>query len=301
MTIEKLHEDIRLIIGDARNKLAVFNDNTIPFIAFSPPYGSAKNYSNDQPNDDDIGALWDDNYHNAMSDVIKECHRILCPGRKMCINVQDIPKTIKFEKKDYQTWNMIPWKILESCIKAGFILKNTIIWKKSNMRNVISFGTFPFPPSPVMMESFEYIFVFQKPGKADYSHVTDEMRRKSRLNGKDFGLLKHCVWTMKTAFASEIGHPAPFPVELITRLIKLYSFYGEEVLDPFVGSGTTFVACINNGRKGIGIELYEHYKPIIIKRVNEATRSGSAFSPNLDNWGDKDNVLPESEDMTEEE
>ena len=247
-----------VICGDSRNMDAI-NDDSVHLIVTSPPYLNAKKYSDTAG---DIGNLADlDLWIEEISGVWKESYRILQPGRKFFLNVMNLPVPLK---KSFRTLNVIG-KSIDICEEIGFIFKRDIVWHKTNGA-LAHFGTYPYPGGILLNTMHEYILEFEKYAKPNirkYTHLTQEQKEQSKLD-KDFwvSIKKSDVWLMnpeKSGRASRDDHPAPFPLELPTRLIKAFSFKTETIVDPFVGAGTTLQAAANLGRNGIGYELNSKY------------------------------------------
>lgn len=141
------------------------------------------------------------------------------------------------------------------------------IWDKRKIARFSSFGSYPYPPNIFSTYPYEWITVFSKKGKRP--PVSKEIKEKSRLTTEEWQKWAiNSIWEMQPAKAKAEGHPAPFPKELPLRLIKLYSFWGDTVLDPFAGTGTTLLAAQELGRKSIGFELNPEYIKLINNKLN---------------------------------
>ena len=169
--------------------------------------------------------------------------------------------------------------IAVSCRKIGFDNLNPILWHKisnasfeANSKSSI-LGK-PFEPNAIIKNDIEYILMERKPG--GYRKPTEEQREKSKINKEDFYNWFSQIWEMPGA-STKNGHPAPFPLELATRLVKMFSFVGDVVLDPFCGSGTTMLAAANTGRNSIGVETEQEYCTQIINRMNQNLNFFSEF------------------------
>lgn len=237
-------------------KMDDVQDNSIHLVITSPPYFNIRMYSKD-PIKGDLGNIHDiGEWFEKISDVWKEVYRVLQPGRKAFINIMNLP--IKTEDGSFRTLNLVG-RTIDICEKIGFIFKRDIIWQKTNGVRA-HFGTYPYPGGILINNMHEFILEFEKPEKKGfdkYGHLTKEQKEQSKLD-KEFWLSikKSDVWTMKPQGSGDNRtHVAPFPYELPFRLIKAFSYVGETVLDPFAGSGTTFLAAADLKRNGIGYEI----------------------------------------------
>ena len=231
-------------------------DNSVHLMITSPPYFDTKMYSK-EPIEGDLGNIHNMNeWFDKISEVWREVYRVLQPGRKAFINMMNLP--IRLDNGSFRTLNLVG-KTIDICEKIGFIFKRDIIWHKTNAVRA-HFGTYPYPGGILINNMHEFILEFEKPEKKGfnkYSHLTKEQKEKSKLD-KEFWLSikKSDVWVMKPqGSGDQRNHVAPFPYELPYRLIKAFSYIGETVLDPFVGSGTTLLAAADLKRNGIGYEI----------------------------------------------
>ena len=247
------------------NELA---DDSINLIITSPPYFNAKTYSY-QDNVQDLASV--NNYQqwkHKIRIVWEQCYRVLQPGRKMFINIMNLP--IKLQSGKYKTLNLAGHTI-DICQEIGFLFKRDIIWQKTN--GVKSpFGSYPYPGGILINNMHEFILEFDKPEKKDYNkyaHLSKVQKEQSKLD-KEFWLTikKSDVWVMKPqASGDNRNHIAPFPYELPYRLIKAFSYKGETVLDPFVGSGVTLLAAADLKRNGIGYEINPKIAELMIEML----------------------------------
>lgn len=245
----------KIIIGDSRNMKSL-KDNSIHFIITSPPYFNAKAYSKWKGIED---------YLKDIKKTFEECFRVLQPGRKFCLNISDLP-----EKGDSGVrWIPLGAELEKVTQEIGFELVDRIIWFKTPLKG-FQYGSLPYPPSPLICDSIEYIFVLRKPGKPNYSHLLKNQKEASRLKRDEYTEFTKQIWTMRRVRLSENvdGHIAPFPDELAYRCIKLYSFVGEIVLDPFGGSGTTTKVAISTKRNSILYEIKKDYLKHIKEKLN---------------------------------
>ena len=220
--------------------------------------------------DNDLGNIHDlDEWLDEIGKAWREVFRVLRPGRKFFLNIMNLPVR---EKKTFRSLNLVG-KSIDLCESVGFIFKRDVIWHKTNGVRA-HFGTYPYPGSILINHMHEFILEFEKPMKrqyAKYAHVSDEQREASKLD-KEFWLsMKNSdVWLMKPEKSGgNRSHAAPFPLELPTRLVKAYSFVGETVIDPFMGSGTTLLAAATQGRNGVGYDINPEFCAMAEKRLKE--------------------------------
>jgi len=244
-----------LINGDARN-LSFLDDASIHLIVTSPPYWNLKRYNE---NPDQLGHI--DEYEIFLSELDKvwrEAYRILVPGGRLICVVGDVCVS----RKEYGRHLVFPLHadICVSCRKIGFDNLNPIIWHKiSNASYEIPNGSKflgkPYEPNAIIKNDIEFILMQRKPG--GYRKPTIEQRTLSKINKNDFDNWFQQIWYITGASTKK--HPAPFPFELANRLVNMFSFHGDTVLDPFCGTGTTMLAALKNGRNSIGIEIDSEY------------------------------------------
>jgi len=244
-------------------------ENSIHLIITSPPYFDAKMYSK-EPILDDLGNIHDiDEWFEKIGLVWRECYRVLQPGRKLFINIMNLP--IRLDNGKFKTLNL-SGKTIDLCEEIGFVFKRDIIWQKTNAVRA-HFGTYPYPGGILINNMHEFILEFDKPEKKGYNkyaHLSKEQKEQSKLD-KEFWLSikKSDVWVMKPqASGDNRNHIAPFPYELPYRLIKAFSYIGETILDPFVGSGVTLIAAADLKRNGIGYEINPEIAGVAIESLN---------------------------------
>jgi len=231
-------------------------DDSVHLVVTSPPYFDTKMYSK-EPIEGDLGNIHDiDEWADAIAEVWKEVYRVLQPGRKAFINIMNLP--IRLPSGGFRTLNLVG-RTIDLCEKIGFVFKRDIVWHKTNSVRG-HFGTYPYPGGIIINNMHEFILEFDKPekkGVSKYQHLSREQKEQSRLD-KEFWLSikKSDVWVMKPQGSGDRrNHVAPFPYELPSRLIRAFSYVGETVLDPFVGSGVTLLAAADWKRNGIGYEI----------------------------------------------
>lgn len=251
--------------ADARN-LSFIADNSVHLILTSPPYYNLKEYKKGQ---NQLGIIDDyQQFVNELEKVWKECYRVLVPGGRIVCVVGDVC----LSRRKYGRHVVMPLHsdIAVSCRKIGFDNLNPILWHKisnasfeANTKSSI-LGK-PYEPNAIIKNDVEYILMERKPG--GYRKPTEEQREGSRIDKVDFQKWFSQIWELPGA-STKNGHPAPFPLELATRLVKMYSFIDDVVLDPFSGSGTTMLAAINSNRNSIGVETEKDYCQSTIQRLD---------------------------------
>jgi site-specific DNA-methyltransferase (adenine-specific) len=245
----------RLINADARN-LSFIANQSIHLVVTSPPYWNLKRYNE---NSNQLGHIPDyETFLAELKKVLTHIHRVLVPGGRLVCVVGDVCVA----RKSFGRHLVFPLHadISVICRKIGFDNLNPIIWNKiSNASYEITNGSKflgkPYEPNAIIKNDIEFILMQRKPG--GYRKPTDKQRRESKINKKDFAEWFQQVW--KIPGASTKNHPAPFPLELANRLVQMFSFTGDTVLDPFCGTGTTLVAALKNRRNSIGIEIDPEY------------------------------------------
>ncbi len=256
--IEIQKTDTRQVIVNADSRCMDYvSDESVHLAITSPPYFNAKMYSRSS---EDLGNVHDlDAWLDEIRLVWKEIYRVLQPGRKFFLNIMNLPVRVN---KSFRSLNLCG-KNIDLCEEIGFEFKRDIIWHKTNGVRA-QFGTYPYPGGILLNHMHEFILEFEKPLKPNhrkYAHVSGEQRESSKLN-KEFWLsIKNSdVWLMNPEKSGgNRSHAAPFPFELPSRLIRAYSFVGETVIDPFLGSGTTLVASVEYKRNGVGYEINPHF------------------------------------------
>ena len=250
-------------------------DNCVHLMVTSPPYNVGKDY------DDDLSL---DDYKDLLRAVLQETHRVLVDGGRACINIANIGR------KPYIPLHA---SIIELAHQCGFLMRGEIIWDKgASAGSSCAWGSWRSASNPSLRDVHEYILVFSKGiysraliRKAvsnlfrdmhEYILVFSKGLYQRHLIGEntierdEFMEATKSVWQFGTASAKKAGHPAPYPVELPRRLINLYSYKGDVILDPFMGSGTTAEAAVQTGRRFIGYELEQEYVDTARQKVREA-------------------------------
>ncbi len=259
----------KIIIGDSR-RMAEVQDESVQLVITSPPYWQLKDYGHKEQ----LG--YNDTYEdyiNNLNLVWKECYRVLSPGCRLCINIGD-----QFARSVYYgRYKIIPIRteIIKFCETIGFDYMGAIIWQKVTTTNTTGgatiMGSFPYPRNGIVKLDYEFILIFKKMGVPP--KTTKEQKEKSKLTTKEWNEYFYGHWNFPGKRQKK--HLAAFPEELPKRLIKMFSFVGDTVLDPFVGSGTTTLAAKNLGRNSIGYEINPEFLPIIKKKLD--TEKGDLF------------------------
>jgi len=251
--------------ADARN-LSFINDNSVHLILTSPPYFNLKEYRRGMSQ---LGIIDDyQSFLDELDKVWKECYRVLVPGGRVVCVVGDVC----LSRRKYGRHAVMPLHsdIAVSCRKIGFDNLNPILWHKISNASFEA-NTYssilgkPYEPNAIIKNDIEYILMERKPG--GYRKPTEQQRKGSRIAKDDFHKWFSQIWELPGA-STRNGHPAPFPLELANRLIRMFSFVDDVILDPFCGSGTTIIAAINANRNSIGVETEEYYCRKILQRLN---------------------------------
>lgn len=254
--------------GDARN-LQWVEDESVHLVVTSPPYFNLKKYND---HSDQLGDMDDyEAFQDELDRVWEHCHRMLVPGGRLVCNVGDVCVS---RKKNAGRHLVLPLHadISVRCRRIGFDYLTPILWNKiANAQfeangNGAGFLGKPYEPNAIIKNDIEYILMLRKPG--GYRKPTDEQRAESRLSKEEQSTWFRPIWTGLTG-ASTRNHPAPYPEELAYRLIRMFSFTGDTVLDPFLGTGSTSVAAIRAHRNSIGNELDPEYFDKATKRVKK--------------------------------
>ena len=251
----------KIIIGDSRN-MTKLQDKSVHLVITSPPYWQLKDYGTS----DQIG--FDDSYEdyiNNLNLVWKECFRVLNDGCRLCINIGD-----QFARSVYYgRYKIIPIRteIIKFCETIGFDYMGAIIWQKATTMNTTGgatiMGSFPYPRNGIIKLDYEFILIFKKLGEAPI--VSRETKEKSKMSKEEWNQYFIGHWNFNGA--KQDKHLAMYPEELPKRLIKMFSFVGDMVLDPFLGSGTTTLAAKNLDRNSIGFEINKKFLPIIKEKM----------------------------------
>ena len=268
----------KLIQGDSRN-LSLIKDRSVHLIITSPPYWQLKDYGNDGQ----IG--FHDSYEsyiNNLNAVWTECYRVLHDGCRLCINIGD-----QFARSVYYgRYKVIPIRteIIRFCEMLGMDYMGAVIWQKQTTMNTTGggavMGSFPYPRNGILKIDYEFILIFKKQGKAPVPTV--EQKKLSEMTKEEWNAYFASHWNF--GGAKQDGHIAVFPEELPRRLIKMFSFAGATVFDPFMGSGTTALAARNLQRNSIGYEINPDFKQYYEQKVvSSLSFDGASYSFECDN------------------
>ena len=260
-----------LHLGDARN-ISGLETESIHLILTSPPYWTLKEY---RRSEGQLGHVEDyDQFLQELDRVWKHCFRVLVPGGRLICVVGDVCLSRR-ENRGRHTVVPLHALIQEHCRKLGFDNLAPIIWYKiSNVAHEVESGSGflgkPYEPNAVIKNDVEFILMERKPG--GYRNPEISTKVLSVISAENHKKWFQQIWTGVTG-ASTKHHPAPYPLELAERLIRMFSFVGDTVLDPFMGTGTTTVAAAKWGRNSIGFEIDPHYYKLAQKRIAEETSS----------------------------
>ena len=259
----------RLIQGDAR-QMSYIEDGSVHLVVTSPPYWTLKRYND---NEAQLGHVTDyEVFLKELTKVWKEVYRMLTPGGRLVCVVGDVC----LSRRQHGRHVVVPLHadICVICRKIGFDNLNPIIWHKiANATYEVNNGTKflgkPYEPNAIIKNDIEFILMQRKPG--GYRQPTDKQRRSSMISKDDYDKWFRQFWNITGASTKQ--HPAPFPLELAYRLIRMFSFWGDTVLDPFCGTGTTMIAAMKCNRNSIGIEVDEEYCSIAANRLRDENQN----------------------------
>ena len=242
-------EHLDRIFGSSSERMAELPDQSVHLMVTSPPYNVGKDYDAD---------LTLDEYLAFLRQVWAEVRRVLVPGGRACINVANLGRKPYIPLHTY---------IARDMIELGFLMRGEIIWDKGASASAsTAWGSWQSAANPTLRDIHEYILVFSK---GSFRRGRGETARKNTISREQFLEYTRSVWDFPAESAHKVGHPAPFPVELPYRLIQLYTFEGEVVLDPFMGSGQTALAALRSGRRFVGYEINAEYRRLAQKRIGE--------------------------------
>ncbi|MDY0231806.1 MAG: site-specific DNA-methyltransferase [Candidatus Saccharicenans sp.] len=230
-------------------------ENSVHLMVTSPPYNVGKEYDQD---------LTLNEYREFLKRVWKEVYRVLVPGGRACVNLANLGR------KPYLPLHIF---LIKDMIDLGFLMRGEIIWNKgTSVSPSTAWGTWQSAKNPILRDIHEYILVFSK---KTFTRKAPK-NRKNTISKEEFLEFTKSIWTFPAESATKVGHPAPFPVELPYRLIQLYTFEDEIVLDPFMGSGQTAIAALKSGRHFVGYDINQDYVRLAERRIKEYLDDKSA-------------------------
>lgn len=231
-------------------------DNSIHLMVTSPPYNVTKEYDAD---------LTLEEYRELLKRVFNETYKKLVIGGRACVNIANVGR------KPYIPLHSF---IIKDMIDIGFLMRGEILWNKSSSAGVsTAWGSWRSPKNPTLRDVHEYIMIFSK---ESFSRFNAD-KKESTIGKEEFLEFTKSIWNFSSESAQRINHPAPFPVELPYRCIQLFTFKGDVVLDPFVGSGTTCIAALRTGRYFIGYDNNQKYVEIARRRIKKETQQLKLF------------------------
>ena len=233
-------------------------DNSVHLMVTSPPYNVGKEYDQN---------LTLKEYRAFLRRVWREVYRVLVPGGRVCINVANLGR------RPYIPLHAF---IIQDMIELGFLMRGEIIWDKGpTAASSTAWGSWRSPTNPTLRDAHEYILVFSK----QTFRRENPQSRPVTLSREEFLEYTRSIWTFPPVSARKVGHPAPFPIELPRRCIKLFTFQGEVVLDPFMGSGQTALAALETERIFVGYEIEKKYVVPALQRIKAFQRQPRLLLP----------------------
>jgi DNA modification methylase len=258
-TIREMQKDH--VYNKSCEKMDDLGNDTIDLVVSSPPYFNLRDY-----------AIWPDYQAHLgfIRNVLAECFRVLKPGAWICWNIQECLPISKDEHSDDERKGCRP--LLADTIKilqeVGFYYEKDIIWYKGKGTATQKlFGSYPQPSLILVSGLTEHIITCRKPKGKYRREISDDIKAKSKISKDEWGKWAVDLWEIPPTKVK--GHTAPYPIELVNRCIRLNSFYGDTVLDPFMGSGTTAIAAQRAGRHYIGYEYQKEYCDLIASRLKK--------------------------------
>lgn len=259
------HSKHSFVLGDSRN-MSFLPNESVHLVVTSPPYWNLKRYNEHESQLGHINGY--ESFLAEINKVLKECFRVLVPGGRLVCVVGDVC----LSRREHGRHVVMPLHsdIAVLCRKIGFDNLNPIIWYKiGNINYEVNNGSKflgqPYQPNAIIKNDIEFILMQRKGGA--YRQPTPMQREKSRLEKKEYSEWFQQIWNITGA--STKHHPAPFPLELAYRLVRMFSFYGDTVLDPFCGTGTTNLAALRCNRNSIGIDIDSAYLKLAENRLKK--------------------------------
>jgi len=241
-------KNINKVFCKSSETMTELPDNSVHLMVTSPPYNVGKEYDKN---------LSLKEYRELLKRVFRETHRVLVPGGRACINIANLGRKPYLPLHSY---------IIEDMHNIGFLMRGELLWDKgSSASPSTAWGTYLKANNPVLRDIHEYILVFCK----DTFTRSNLNKKESTISKEEFLEFTKSVWKFAAERATKVGHPAPFPIELPYRLIQLYTFEGDVVLDPFVGSGTTCIAALKTNRKYVAYDIDKNYCDLSERRIKQ--------------------------------
>jgi modification methylase len=238
------------IFNSSSESMNELPDESIQLLVSSPPYNVGKDYEAEQSFQD---------WLILCRNVFTEVHRVLTHGGRLCINIANTGRN---------PYRPLHYYIIGIMLDLGFLMRGEIIWNKAaSVGTSTAWGSWCSATNPCLRDVHEYVLVFSKADMRRNKAGGDTIQRNEFLE------YTKSVWQFSTESAKRIGHPTPFPLELPRRLIQLYSFTGDTVLDPFCGSGQTCIAALESGRKYVGYDIIPEYCELARNRIRQAQES----------------------------
>ena len=241
-------------------------DESVNLVVTSPPYWNLKDYEGGSEEIGQGNSSYEE-YLQGLYDVFRECVRVLTPDGKIAINIMPLfltGKATKFNRRVTKTVLSDLERFFEELGNMFFL--SLYIWDKRKIARFSSWGSYPYPPNLLSTYPYEWIIVFSKEGKR--KPVDKAIKEASQLTHEEWtDWVCNSIWEMQPASAKREGHPAPFPDELPKRIIKIHTFVGDTVLDPFAGSGTTSKVAKELGRNSIAYDINDEYLETFKKKV----------------------------------
>lgn len=250
-------EDFLYIYNDDILRTDYLDNNSIDLIVTSPPYNVDIQYNshNDRMSYQE--------YLNFTGNWLKRCYDLIKDDGRFCLNIP-LDKNKGGHQSIYADITIIAKKV-------GWKYHSTIIWNEGNISRRTAWGSYMSASAPYVIAPVEVILILYKD---NWKKISGS--KKSNITKDEFMEWTNGVWTFNGESKKRVGHPTPFPVELPRRCIKLFSFVGDTVLDPFLGSGTTLIACVENNRKGIGVEIDKNYCELAKERLIKEAKINQA-------------------------
>ena len=254
---------------DKKLGVPMLKDESIALTFTSPPYWNFVDYAGGE------GVGYESSYKDYLNSLLKLFRAIArktMPGGRLIVNASNMKSRKSVEGRSF-VYPIVP-DIIDRAQRAGFTFFDEIIWVKGGanagaLKGRVLFGSYPYPPTPKILDStFENIIVFTKPGKR--KKVCKEVKGRSQLTKDEWRLFTKGVWEIPPD--RDPDHPATFPMEIAERVVRMYSFAGDVVLDPFAGSGTTLIAADKHDRRGIGFEIARNYEQAIKNKEEKCLR-----------------------------